>query len=170
MANFQESVCIGAAVLFALCGLAGCSKSSGPTTASSSAPANPAPAATAKANGNIDARSLLTQQDAEEIAGKGATLTTNASECTIVAANKIERYGATIANVGANVEGAKKGALMALQNARPVPGIGDEAYADSHGLVVLKGQLMIIITGVSTEMSRVPEAEKKLALKLIAKL
>jgi hypothetical protein len=164
----KEAVCILAAGLFAL---AGCSKSSAPN-ASSSAPASPAPAAAAKASGTIDVTSLLTQQDAEEIVGKGATLIrgSSADECTITAADKIENFMVSVNNMAANVAAAKQGALTALKNAQPVPGIGDEAYADSHTLVVLKGQSLILFTGVSTKMPRVPEVEKKLAMKIIAKL
>ncbi len=172
MANLQESVCIGAALLFALGGLVACSKSSAPNASGSGAPVSSAPAAVAKTSGNIDIGTLLTQQDAEEIVGKGATLTrgAGANACTITAADKVENYMVSLNNVGANVEGAMKGALMALQNAQPVPGIGDEAFSDSNGLLVRKGQVMIIIGGAAPNMSRVPEVEKKLALKLIAKL
>ncbi len=172
MANFQESVCIGAALLFALCGLAACSKSSAPNASSSGAPVSSASAAVAKTSGNIDIGTLLTQQDAEEIVGKGATLTrgAGANACTITAADKIENYMVSVNNVGANIEGAKQGALAALQNAKPVPGLGDEAYAESHGLVVLKGQYLILIGGASANMSRVPEVEKKLAMKVLAKM
>lgn len=166
MTYSKRAVCIIAAGMLAL---SGCSKSSTPAAPGG---ANPAPAAAAKTSGDINISTLLTQQDVEEIVGKGATLTPGASgnACSIAAADKVENYMVSVNNVGGNVEAAKKGALMALQNARPVPGIGDEAFSDSNGLVASKGQFMIIIGGAAPQMSRVPETEKKLALKLIAKL
>ncbi len=172
MATIQESVCIIAAVLFALCGLVACSKSSTPNASTGSTPASTAPAATAKTSGNIDIGTLLTKQDAEEIVGKGAMLTPGArgNEYTIAAADKIENYMVAVTNVGPNIEAAKKGAMMAMKDARPLPGVGDEAYADGHGLLAVKGQFLIIIGGAAPQMARVPEAEKKLALKVIAKL
>ncbi len=166
MAYSKGAVCIIAVGMFTF---SGCSKSSTPTAPGG---VKPAPAAAAKVSGDINISTLLTQHDAEEVVGNGATLTTGASSnaCSITAADKVENYMVSVTNVGANVEGAMKGALMALQNAQPVPGIGDEAFSDSNGLLVRKGQVMIIIGGAAPQMSRVPEVEKKLALKLIAKL
>ena len=162
-------------------GLMACSNSSTSTTPAANAPQASSPAVQPAANAGAaaDAKALphpctlLTQKDAEEVAGPGATLKHESSrECAVQATQWDNVAGVIIEELDANTWDGGETMMKFDKTAKKVAGIGEDAYTFGDGNIVFKkgkASVTVVVSAYKGPKAKF-DAAKYLAEKVAAGL